>query len=127
MTKKNGSRKQSMTEISGKRDGLGYGKLFDMTSSWEIKQHSINNYLFPYRNFTHQKHPTKSRLKLHLEQLKMTGVIMKIERVDTLGRNVTQETTVNNRNGDTQPVVGMVIGYKQFVILEDRKTGSQET
>ena len=28
--------------------------------------------------------------------------------------------------GDTQPVAGMVIGFKLFVIIEDREIGSQE-
>ena len=35
----------------------------------------------------------KSRLKLHLKPLKMTGIIVKIERVDTFGREVTQESS----------------------------------
>ena len=34
----------------------------------------------------------KSRLKFHLKPLKMTGIIVKIERVDTYGRKVTQES-----------------------------------
>ena len=61
----------------------------------------------------------KSRLKLHLKPLKMTGMIDKIERVDTFGRKVTQESNresawLGKWMGYIQPIAGMVIGIKLF-------------
>ena len=64
----------------------------------------------------------------------MAGIIVKIERIDTFGRKVTQEINrdwwihvIRTVDGSvTQPAAGMEIGFKLFVITEDRKIGSEE-
>ena len=74
------------------------GTIYGHDIQWVPGGSSLNGPLYRKADVSHIKEihvAGKSRLKLHLKPLKMTGIIVIIERVDTIGRESSRKVTVN--------------------------------